>query len=628
MASTVDQIPHAFAGVPCNECDGLGMHPTCVEGACACVDIGQAGALHACDPKMRGRRVSLLQATGHCLATTNTEIKPVTSDTTIDFSTLAVVPCVKGLADNACLGIMLPLSSGIGQFARPLVVVFMDSIHRGRSLLAYAPNDEPREDAYWRLVALQAGLNDTDALQTPFSAARTMLRLAQKNDRAALRLILSHHSGIVMPLLAAAFLPPDAPGNQTTHPPRYADAPRRAIAEEAANHTVKTNSRRLHQAFSLPIRNPFASLTCDALHTPLGELTSVFWITVAYYRNDQQHAPNHSTSFADFLAAAEQIDPAAHNNNNNAGLLGDVADALAGGMGRKLVAAFIAEQKVGAMPSSFFAVHDSLTPFFQHNVDHNHSYVNAHRLIRELSSCNYTALTLAPPAQGGLIYIISAVAVVFTLGTCLCSPPTLFALIIWLIFFPMCVLWIAYGISPLCFPMIPPRMPLDIEAGAQRLLPDPLVRIPRFAVSEDCTLDGRMSDGTFSYGCFKQCTAEPFLMRGWQDTLAWWACEFSPLLGRAIAAAFGVLMPDFRASSAYFAEVIAFNHIDPDFVSAHRICAVAMSHHLLLALFAAAMGLLVLPHAILAMAEICASAATLLVGLSATQALEAEDKDE
>jgi hypothetical protein len=153
----------------------------------------------------------------------------------------------------------------------------------------------------------------------------------------------------------------------------------------------------------------------------------------------------------------------------------------------------------------------------------NRTYVNAHRLLRELSTCNHTALTLAPPAQGGLIYIVVAVGAVFMIGTCLCSPPTLFAWIIWLGLFPMAVLWTAYGISPLCFPMLPPRLPADLEAGVQRLLPDPLVRIPRFAVSEECTLDGRLSDGAFSHGCFKQCSADPFLMRGWQDALAWWA---------------------------------------------------------------------------------------------------------
>jgi hypothetical protein len=143
VSSQMDNIAESFASMPCDQCGGAGMQPTCVEGTCACVDIAQAGVVQTCDVGMRGRTVSLLEATGKCFASTNPDIPhTLSAELALDFSTLALVPCIKGLSSNACLGVIMPLSSGAGQFVRSLVIVFMPSVSRRRLL---SVEDDPTD---------------------------------------------------------------------------------------------------------------------------------------------------------------------------------------------------------------------------------------------------------------------------------------------------------------------------------------------------------------------------------------------------------------------------------------------------------------------------------------------------
>ena len=252
-------------------------------------------------------------------------------------------------------------------------------------------------------------------------------------------------------------------------------------------------------------------------------------------------------------------------------------------------------------------------------------------MIQELGSCNYTTLTFASSPQGGLFYLAITVAVCFSIISFLFCGSVLLPLWVWLVLFPIALFWTAYGISPLCFPMIPPQLPRDLVLGITRLIPSEM-EIPRFLVSEECNIRGVVADQRLSPDadqkrCFKKCTDDPFLMVGWQDTLAWWLCDLSPSLCRAVADRY-FRGGDFATSAAYFADVIAFSEIDPEFVAAHRLCAAMTSHYLVFALAAAAVAIIVLPSVIVAIAEIFTGAISLLFSASGAQMLIMHENDD
>ena len=115
-------------------------------------------------------------------------------------------------------------------------------------------------------------------------------------------------------------------------------------------------------------------------------------------------------------------------------------------------------------------------------------------------------------------------------------------------------------------------------------------------------------------------------MVGWQDPLAWWLCDLSPQLGRAASSFFfsiagGGWFEDFASSAAYYADVIGFSDIDPEFVAAHRLCAFMSMHTLVFAALVGGMACIVLPYAAIAIAEIFTGAITLLFSALGSQIL-------
>jgi hypothetical protein len=571
VSSRLDNVADAFTSIPCNECGGSGMHATCVEGTCACVDITHAGTVQTCAD--RGRPISLLSSAGaSCFASSNPDYTFLTQSV-LDFSTLAVVPCIRGLSSSGayCMGVFMPLSSGLGQFAQSLVVIFLPSVERkGRKLLSFAAvNDamtaaqdncssasssrnEIKQCIHWRLAAVQNSLNP-EALLTFGGTMQAMASMAMAGNYTALRSVIDAHSGILPSILGTAL---SASASQL--PKARSSAPR----VDRRSHRA---ARRLLQA---------GDVAGDAkTPTPFEKLAGIGLSTIAYYTNDTR-ANDTATEEDDLLlyAVMKMMNPR------------DVISDLVSTGGR--------------------------------------------RIFREIGVCNYTTLTNAPPARGGLLYVIAVVAILTAAVSFLCVPSGIFNWALWVVVFPVTVLWCAYGTSPMCFPMLPPRLPSDIAAAIVRILPED---VPRFSVSENCSLRGFAfnSSSPSSYfdakRCFKQCDAPPFSMRSWQDTAAWWLCDISPQLARhasKLASHFPFLQ-DFEDSAAYFAEVIAFgNTYDTDFVSAHRLCAVMTCHTLVFAALAGTMVVLMIQPVAIAVAEIFAGAIAVLLQSYATQQLD------
>jgi hypothetical protein len=249
-------------------------------------------------------------------------------------------------------------------------------------------------------------------------------------------------------------------------------------------------------------------------------------------------------------------------------------------------------------------------------------YLTGRRLLHELSYCNYTALTNGDGtsvnyiAGVSLLYLFLCTMLLFMLFTALCVPSGVLVTLTYLILFPMIFLWLAYGVSPLCWPMIPPRLPQDLAVELRALVPTSF-EIPRFLVRDECTVRGRLSDGTLGGNtrCYKHCGEVPFQMLSWQDPLAWFMCELSTgvcLSAASLTSRWNALQ-DFTSSATYYADVVGFQKEDPDFVAAHRWCAFFKSYEICLACATAAFACLLLPYALAAIAEIFAAAMILLV---------------
>jgi hypothetical protein len=598
VSSRLDNIADAFTSVPCNECGGSGMHATCVEGTCACVDITHAGTVQTCVD--RGRPISIIgTSASSCFASSNPDYRYLIQGSTLDFSTLAVVPCIRSLASSGayCMGVSMPLSSGMGQFAQSMIVIFMPNVERraaARALLsADADADDrladvmiaasnncsamisSREDIkqciYWRLSAVQNSL-DPAALLTFGGTMSAMASMAATGNHKALRSIIDKHSGVLPSIVGTAVSAAFAVQYRPSALAATAEAKIQVVkttAHDANNRGDNKQSSRRRLLASVT-----ESPTVPGI-TPFEKISDVVLSTISYYQNGYD-APQNDTQTLNITTDDLLMQTLSKMMNPR-----DIISELVSTGGR--------------------------------------------RIFREIGVCNYTTLTNSPPARGGLIYIIVVVAILTALASCACAAPLNWA--IWVVVFPIAVLWCAYGTSPMCFPMLPPRLPSDIAAAIVRILPDD---IPRFSVSEDCSLRGVVHSNDTGFSgkkfdakrCFKQCDAPPFSMRSWQDTAAWWLCDISPqMCVHASSVASKVyFLQDFEESATYFAEVIRFgNTYDADFVSAHRLCAVMTSHTVVFATLAGAAAILMIPPTAIAIAEIFAGALSVLLQSYAAQ---------
>jgi hypothetical protein len=258
---------------------------------------------------------------------------------------------------------------------------------------------------------------------------------------------------------------------------------------------------------------------------------------------------------------------------------------------------------------------------YEEAVDAN--YFTGNRFLTEVSTCNYTLLTFGPHYNnnnddgGGrrrlLLPWLIFLTVIFYIFTSTCSPSIVITLFIWVFIYPTVLFWAVYNVSPLCWPMVPPKLPQDIASEITPFVPK-TIQIPPFMINQGCSLD--------EPSCFKQCRQDPFFMLSWQDPAAWWMCDLAGVSSCTWVANYvsnwGVLQ-DFASSSFYYADVITFASAatssikDPkDFVGAHRLCAFFMSYELIMAFIMLAVAIFVLPSVIQTIIEIFSAAVVLL----------------
>jgi hypothetical protein len=166
--------------------------------------------------------------------------------------------------------------------------------------------------------------------------------------------------------------------------------------------------------------------------------------------------------------------------------------------------------------------------------------------------------------------------------------------------------------------MIPPNLPHDLITEIKPMIPS-RINIPYFLVKTPCLTYKRVTNKTMSKmipdsskvlttlktlnkgdDCFKKCTDYPFLMKSWQDPMAWWLCEVSTTACRKLASFTEkvTLLKDFTSSSYYFAKVLDAGGLDEDFMKAHRFCALFTTHEIMISGILCITLLLVVPSVV------------------------------
>jgi hypothetical protein len=677
ISSDIDFAREAASTTACSVCGQMGSEPVCVMdgedsmGVCACVSVSQGNSLQTCNQATAGNRINLLSSIGQCLVSTNNDISAaLTPSLVLEFSTLAITKCALGISNAVCLAVRLPLADG-GQYARYLAVILSvtasgngftglanGNLMGRRRLLSLSHDDGAKSDpstwnwsssptcnqtfanptqnrmkAKWCIHWMLAGnsarhLFNLTHLQDHHlitMSASSVMSAALKNqdlllqvmgNANALRFIVRQYDGL-FPVILETFMGISLDAisivkNLGTN--NYSNDHRHQNHTEAyktnPNIYVKGSLRRrllqYDENIAPTLRMPIQ--TCTALEIPLQDISAAFWDTVKYYDGNINGVKNESgvpssMKVNDTYSWLYTLPPSKENDNEmiSSGWLADMANGIvlltSGGTtdGDRLLDAFLSD--------------------IPYNETVSNNYITGRRLLTEISSCNYTTLTFGSSHQRPLIPWLLFLTFFFIMLTCLCSPSLMITFFAWVVLFPVVLFWAVYNVSPLCWPMIPPKLPHDIASEISSLVPESL-EIPAYLVDQGCSVRGLLSDGTYDPRCFKQCSQEPFLMLSWQDPAAWWLCDLISVDACRFAGKFASswdVFQDLSSSSSYYSDVIAFGSRDADFVGAHRLCAFFMSYEIVFALFVLVMSIFVLPSIFQAIIEIFAGALVLLM---------------
>jgi hypothetical protein len=456
----------------------------------------------------------------------------------------------------------------------------------------------------------------------------------------ALRFIIRQHNGL-FPVILDTLLgvstdvfsviydrdtvaaPPNATKNFTASVPGGGG---RKILQLAAA-TVTTTAPNAFRLSTLP---------CTALEVPLQDIYSAFWDTIRYYDGQFYITPNQSSPSANNNNNSEYKNNSANytqgSNNTTAQPPSSSWYALppttpnqrqqSGGWLADMTNNLIFISTGGGTDGT--QIMDAILSDIPYNETVSKNYFTGRRFLHEISTCNYTALTFGSHQQRALLPWLIFLMILFITITTFCSPSLMITWFVWIFLFPVVLFWAVYNISPLCWPMIPPKFPRDVAAEFTALVPES-IEIPTFLVEKTCSVRGLLSDGTYDSRCFKQCSQDPFLMLSWQDPAAWWLCDIistdACLFAGKSASTWGVLQ-DFTSSTVYYAEVIAFGSSDKDFLGAHRLCAFFMSYELVFALMVLLMVVFILPSVVEVIVEIFSGAVILLMYASNAEATE------
>jgi hypothetical protein len=152
---------------------------------------------------------------------------------------------------------------------------------------------------------------------------------------------------------------------------------------------------------------------------------------------------------------------------------------------------------------------------------------------------------------------------------------------------PFVTLWLAYGLSPLCVPMIPTCIMTDVVESVQIVLPAKITWPDTLQVYPGC-LGPKWYDANATIvvpqqfenitrgaaECMRSCKQQPFYFKSWEGTLAWVACSLDATSCKDLDIPY---FPDFRRQTELYSGVIlattnATNFLPRDVYAAYSFC--------------------------------------------------------
>ena len=193
--------------------------------------------------------------------------------------------------------------------------------------------------------------------------------------------------------------------------------------------------------------------------------------------------------------------------------------------------------------------------------------------LRAVQTCSAWTVRLQ---DGVLVVTLYTVLAGFVLSVLNLSPLmyiTLMAVEMFVLF-PTAVMYICYGYSPFCWPLLPTCMIADVYSMIEEVFPRVLT-VPYVMYARTVSTPARLEacNVLLRVDCLTPCSDEPFDYNDWQDILAWGAAELD--VGAVDAAVQSVasigLLPQMAKKAQTKRNVYLF--ADASTISANRICA-------------------------------------------------------
>ena len=148
--------------------------------------------------------------------------------------------------------------------------------------------------------------------------------------------------------------------------------------------------------------------------------------------------------------------------------------------------------------------------------------------VLEAGTCDYTAIQTCSKWYVTLTNGFIVTTMYFSLWFILCSVFQLtFVATLTVPLFAVVLMWVCYGYSPLCVPLIPVCAMEDLHTSLSMIFPK-YMRLP-LSIAPNCPNTGVEGGAPYySPACVQDCRQPPFEYDSWHAVVAWMSAEFGP----------------------------------------------------------------------------------------------------
>jgi hypothetical protein len=145
--------------------------------------------------------------------------------------------------------------------------------------------------------------------------------------------------------------------------------------------------------------------------------------------------------------------------------------------------------------------------------------------LPKLMRCNYESVQTCSRWDMHAFHAAIIVTVYFSVFVLLCGTLKMSLLPMALLgILPLMVMYMSYGYSPFCAPMIPVCIMDDLLWTVNSFLPEVIEFPPSMFISVACI---PKRNAHIHKNCLRSCSDPPFEYRRWYDVMAWWATELN-----------------------------------------------------------------------------------------------------